>query len=35
VIVSTFLFGFVVYLADIVIKMGLQGISTIARLLFG
>lgn len=35
VIVSTFLFGFVVYLADIVIKMGLQGINTIARLLFG
>lgn len=35
VIISTFLFGFVVYLADIVIKLGLQGISTIARLVFG
>lgn len=35
VIVSTFLFGFAVYVADIVIKMCLQGISSLARLLFG
>jgi preprotein translocase SecE subunit len=35
VIVSTFLFGFCVYLADLVIKMGLQGIGSLARLLFG
>ena len=35
VIISTFLFGFVVYLADIVIKLSLQGISSIARLVVG
>jgi len=35
VIVSTFVFGFAVYAADIVIKLSLQGFNNLARLLFG
>jgi len=35
VTISMFLFGFGVYLADIVIKTGLQGFGSLVRLLFG
>ncbi len=35
VIISTFLFGFGVYLADIIIRTCLQGIGSLSRLVFG